>query len=304
MFKKLSLISLAAVIVFCCAGCTKPTAQETLNNAMKKMISLKTISYNIKLGLFGSLPDLTSNNILALGKKDGRVIFSITGQSNLEKMLHSLNVNANYKLNDQYLNANLALINTAQTLYITLKDDPKLPGLNLASLINKCYKFDYAKFQQLTAEKPAAAPLDEKTADKIRALAGKTNFLAVAGELGAEELNGAAAQHFVVKLNEKETQTFFEEATALINAAKMSAQEKADLAKNLAEARKIQADIWVNENDNLIHRVELNYNLTDPQFDISRIDLAADFFDFNKKSTISIPKQTFEFNDLITSFLK
>ena len=304
MFRKLSLISLATVIIFCCAGCTKPTAQETLNSAMKKMVGLETLSYNIKLGLFGSLPDLMSDNILALGKKDGRAIFSIAGQSDLEKMLHSLNVNANYKLNDQFINANFALVNTSQTLYITLKDDPKLPGLNLSALINKCYKFDYGKFQQLTAEKPAAAPLAEKTADKIRALAGNTNFLKVAGELGAEELNGAAAQHFLVTLNEKETQTFFETATELINGTPMSAQEKADLAKNLAEAGKIQADIWVNDNDNLIHRVELNYNLTDPQFDISRIDLAVDFFDFNKKSTASIPKQTFEFNDLITSFLK
>lgn len=310
--RKTLLLTVAIVLLFTLSGCGKPPAQKILDKSVQKMSDIESFAYDLKIGVQGALPDLNAPSMVDMSYKNGRVIFDIKGKSNIEKMRHFLDANLDYKIDDHSLDLKTELIHTTDTLYFLLKQAPELAGIDMTPILERWYKFDYKKMGDVTPEEPELGPLPpEKSIDasnvkKIRKLAKKLRFLQVEQDFGIEKLptrEEIKAHHFLVKINDRELADFFAEAAEISSGEKLPVSEKAELANNLAEYGKIQADIWIGEKDDLIYRVEIGHNIENEESNLTRVDLALDLKDFDKKQAIALPEKVFEFDDLTSLFL-
>jgi len=314
--RKFLLGTFALTFLFTFSGCGKPPAQKILDKSIQKMSDIESFAYDLKIGAHGAFPDLNAPSMVEMTYKNGRVIFDIKGKSDIEKMRHFLDAKLDYKINDNSLELKIELLHTPDTLYFLLKQAPELAGIDMAPILEKWYKFDYKKIEDVGENNvetihelslhPPEESIDSKKVKKIRKLAKKLKFLQVEQDLGVEKLPNRGkiqTHHFIVKINEKELADFFTQAAEISSNEKLPVSEKAKLANNLAEYGKIQADLWINEKENLIYRVEIGHSIENEKSNLTRVDLALDLKEFDKKQTIILPEKVFEFDDLASLFL-
>ncbi|NQT49250.1 hypothetical protein HQ571_00995 [Candidatus Kuenenbacteria bacterium] len=290
-------ILICMAVLLAITGCT-PKPEKVLQKMIKKMAEVNSYDLNVKLGVHGQFPQLTTLNLEGAKLLPGAIIFDLMGPVDLTKDLaYKLSGSAKYRLQDSEIKFVGDLLYQGNTLFLKLSEIPDLKMADLTDLKNNWYKFDFDSFalaKQITD--PKETKVDEQKNKKLRKLVQKINFFEIVSDNGIDNLDGIRTYHYSIKVNKDAMDKFFHEATEIFEERKLTALEEKELDKNLENWSQITGQVWVGEKDYYLYRIELGTQVESEDSGTTRYDMALDLRDFNKKFEINEPENVREFN--------
>jgi hypothetical protein len=285
-FKHTIVIALMLLLVFVLTGCVKKSPDKIISDMLVKMAKVDSYHYQADINLKGrmsGLPgladsegtsDVNSTEIQAEGDMDWQG----------DELKHDGNLRIKAQVEGEALDFDLDLRSLEQTTYLRLIKAPVLGTLDLTTMLNKWYKFNYK--QVMAAEDPE----DQLTSEQIkqlRQLMSNTKFFDLIEDLGKENLDGTQVYHYKVRLNKENIKQFVLQVHEITEGQSMPADDVAELDQKLDGLRNDQGELWVGVKDSYLYRAKGSADFNHRTASI--ITAPAETEDFDISGAISMP---------------
>ncbi|MBI5077360.1 hypothetical protein HZB94_03180 [Candidatus Falkowbacteria bacterium] len=299
LFKNLAIGVVVALILFGAVGCAKESPEQALKKMIQAMARAEACYAEIKVWVNGQFPQLTSLNLDEAKFYPGTIIIDLKGDMGFRKNLEfALNGLAKYRLLDSEIEFNGDTIYQDGALYLKLSKVPSLKLVDLSSVKNNWYKFDFAAVGLASGLSESAEKLNDKKNQRLRKLVEDTEFFDIVSDEGIDVVNYEESRKFTVKIKQERMFGFMKKLTEIMDEREISAEEEAALKNNLAKLNDVEFRVWVARKSYRLARLEFGLPLETKEHGALRYDVVLNFSGYNQVINIEKPKDVRDFNML------
>lgn len=280
------------------------TPERVIARMFKNMESIKSMDYKADLNLdftgdFGStsafLPDQYSLSATLSGSQDLRDEETPRFSSNIDLTIKNL------------FSSRFEILTVGDILYVNLKNSPDFGFFDTSSFTNQWIKIDTQDFENLQPETFSKSTYDFTPEEKeeLNDFIQGHSPLQITEKLEGEQIDGVDTFHYKYEINEGNLMKIVEKAAEL-SEHPLSDDEKFQMQDAFSKIEFYEGRIWIDKKSELLRKVALaiNFKDDDPSNQELVLDTVFSFSNFNNASSIVVPIEAKDVNDVIEEYQK